>query len=46
MLDSTEEKDLEREEQTLKSPDILAIKGVAQFEKFPAVIALSESKTK
>jgi predicted ATPase len=42
MLDSTEEKDLEREEQTLKSPDILAIKGLAQFEKFPAVIALSE----
>lgn len=42
MLDSTEEKDLKREAQTLKSPDILAIKGLAQFEKFPAVIALSE----
>ncbi|SMN01868.1 FIG01209802: hypothetical protein [uncultured Candidatus Thioglobus sp.] len=42
MLDSTEEKDLKREEQTLKSADILAIKGLAQFEKFPAVIALSE----
>ncbi|SFV86461.1 FIG01209802: hypothetical protein [hydrothermal vent metagenome] len=42
MLDSTKEADLEREEQTLKSPDILAIKGLAQFEKFPAVIALSE----
>ncbi|WXT99661.1 MAG: hypothetical protein Ctma_0365 [Catillopecten margaritatus gill symbiont] len=42
MLDSTEEKDLKREEQTLKSSDILAIKGLAQFEKFPAVIALSE----
>lgn len=28
---------LKREEQTLKSPDILAIKGLAQFERFPAV---------
>jgi predicted ATPase len=43
MFDSTtEEKDLEREAQSLKSTDILAIKGLAQFEKFPAVIALSE----
>ncbi len=42
MLDSTEEGDLDRELQTLKSSDILAIKGLAQFEKFPAVIALSE----
>jgi len=33
-------KNLEREEQTLKSPDLLAIKGLAQFEKFPAVVAL------
>ncbi len=32
--------DLMREEQTLKSPDILAIKGLAQFERFPAVVAL------
>lgn len=31
---------LKREEQTLKSPDILAIKGLAQFERFPAVMAL------
>jgi predicted ATPase len=31
---------LSREEQTLKSPEILAIKGLAQFEKFPAVKAL------
>ncbi len=30
-------KDLKREEQKLKSNDILAIKGLAQFEKFPAV---------
>lgn len=40
-LDSVKEvKDLTREEQTLKSPDILAIKGLAQFERFPAVMAL------
>ncbi|NMC48006.1 MAG: AAA family ATPase [Desulfovibrio sp.] len=32
--------DLSREEQSLKSPDILAIKGLAQFERFPAVVAL------
>ncbi|OOV31165.1 AAA family ATPase [Candidatus Synechococcus spongiarum] len=33
--------DLDREEQeTLKSPDLLAIKGLAQFERFPAVVAL------
>ncbi|MEO5369704.1 MAG: AAA family ATPase [Magnetococcus sp. DMHC-1] len=32
---------LKREEnQKLKSPDILAIKGLAQFERFPAVMAL------
>lgn len=40
-LDSvTDERDLRREQQTLKSPDILAIKGLAQFERFPAVVAL------
>lgn len=33
-------KDLVRETQKLKSPDILAIKGLAQFERFPAVVAL------
>ena len=32
--------DLKREEQKLKSQDILAIKGLAQFERFPAVVAL------
>lgn len=42
MLNSIDEKDLKREEQSLKSSDILAIKGLAQFEKFPAVIALSD----
>ncbi len=40
-LDSvTDVGDLNREEQVLKSPDILAIKGLAQFERFPAVMAL------
>lgn len=40
-LDSvTDVKDLNREEQTLKSPDILAVKGLAQFARFPAVMAL------
>jgi predicted ATPase len=37
-----DEKDLRRETQTLKSPDILAIKGLAQFERFPAVMALGD----
>lgn len=37
-----DEQSLEREEQTLKSKDILAIKGLAQFERFPAVVALGE----
>ncbi len=35
-------KDLNRETQTLKSNDILAIKGLAQFERFPAVVALGD----
>lgn len=40
-LDSVDdESKLSREAQTLKSPDILAIKGLAQFERFPAVVAL------
>lgn len=30
----------QREEQTLKAPYLLAIKGLAQFERFPAVVAL------
>lgn len=36
----TDETQLQRESQTLKSPDILAIKGLAQFERFPAAVAL------
>ncbi len=39
---TTDIEDLEKEQQALKSTDILAIKGLAQFEKFHAVIALSE----
>lgn len=37
-----DESQLTREAQTLKSPDILAIKGLAQFERFPAVVALGD----
>lgn len=37
-----DESKLQREPQTLKSPDILAIKALAQFEKFPATRALGE----
>ncbi len=36
----TDVKLLKREEQKLKSRDILAVKGLAQFERFPAVMAL------
>lgn len=36
----TDVSQLVREEQKLKAPDILAIKGLAQFERFPAVVAL------
>lgn len=35
-----DETQLHREPQILKSPDILAIKGLAQFERFPAAVAL------
>ena len=34
--------ELEREEQRLKAPDILAVKGLAQFERFPAVVAFGD----
>jgi predicted ATPase len=36
----TDVAELDREEQRLKSADILAVKGLAQFERFPAVVAL------
>lgn len=40
-LDSVaDESELKRETQTLKSPDLLAIKALAQFEKFPAAVAI------
>ena len=40
-LDSIQsESELQRERQTLKSKDILAVKGLAQFQRFPAVVAL------
>lgn len=38
--DVTDVRQLMREPQKLKSPEILAIKGLAQFERFPAVVAL------
>lgn len=38
--DVTNVHDLVREEQTLKSNDILALKGLSQFERFPAVVGL------
>lgn len=42
-LDSVKDsKELQREEQSLKSPDILAVKGLAQFKRFPAVVALGD----
>lgn len=40
LADVSEVVQLQREDQKLKSQDILAIKGLAQFERFPAVVAL------
>ena len=37
-----DQKDLKREDHELKSPDILALKGLAQFEKFPASKAIGD----
>ena len=34
--------ELVRESQKLKSAEVLAVKGLAQFERFPAVVALGE----
>ncbi|WP_293675054.1 AAA family ATPase, partial [Thiolapillus sp.] len=36
----TDVRQLKREHQKLRSPEILAVKGLAQFERFPAVMAL------
>ena len=42
-LDSVSDvSELNRETQNLKAPDILAVKGLAQFERFPAVMALGD----
>ena len=38
----TDEDQLKREHQKLKSPDILAIKGLGQFDRFPAAQALGD----
>ncbi len=38
----TDETQLNREEQTLRAPDILAVKGLAQFARFPAVMVLGQ----
>lgn len=38
----TDETQLNRERQKLKSPEILAIKGLAQFQKFPTAMSLAE----
>ncbi len=37
-----DETELKREELTLRSPDILAAKGLAQFQRFPAAMALGD----
>lgn len=39
---NTDINELSREEYTLKSPDILALKGLAQFEKFPVAKAMGD----
>lgn len=36
----SDESELTRETETLRSPDLLAIKGLAQFERFPAAVAI------
>lgn len=38
----THEQELQREHQALKSADTLAVKGLAQFKKFPAAMAFGE----
>lgn len=38
--DVSDETELNREEHILKSPDILALKGLALFQRFPAAMAL------
>ena len=38
----TNEAELQQDQQTLKAQNLLAIKGLAQFERFPAVVALGD----
>ena len=40
--DVEDETELKRENQKLAKPDILAIKGLAQFQRYPAVMALGQ----
>lgn len=40
--DVDDESKLKREDQTLAKPNILAIKGLAQFQRYPAVMALGQ----
>lgn len=40
--DVGDEKQLEREDQKLAKPNILAVKGLAQFQRYPAVMALGQ----
>ena len=40
--ETTDESQLERDEQSLRSADLLAVKGLSQFERFPAVVALGQ----
>ncbi len=40
--DVDDESKLSREKQTLAKPNILAIKGLAQFQRYPAVMALGQ----
>ncbi|MCH8982360.1 AAA family ATPase, partial [candidate division KSB1 bacterium] len=40
--DVEDESKLSREKQTLANPNILAIKGLAQFKRYPAVMALGQ----
>ena len=42
LKDLTKSDQLAKENQTLKADNILAIKGLAQFEKFPAVVSLGD----
>ncbi|MBF0371532.1 MAG: AAA family ATPase [Magnetococcales bacterium] len=42
LLEVEDVSQLERKKQSLKSPDILAVRGLSQFQEFPAVRALGD----